>query len=164
MTTTFDAALHPRGAAGKFTEATHPEDPGTTLDTSSAVADRMYEEISGALGWDVNVSDRSTGDWDHTQEDFSPLSEDMELMASIGEAAAAAIQAGDGLGEKDLRNSVADAIAEQCGEEVTVCTRVWEAWSYGTMGPDDFQPLSEDDGLLADMATAAIKGYRGEQE
>lgn len=42
------------------------------------------------------------------------------------------------------------------------CTRVWAAWSYGTMGPDDFIPASECDvaqDLLAwlDAAVAACR-------
>ncbi|TEA78679.1 DUF551 domain-containing protein [Allopusillimonas ginsengisoli] len=35
-----------------------------------------------------------------------------------------------------------------------VCTRVWEAWSYGTMGPDDFVEASETE--MADEIAAAI--------
>jgi hypothetical protein len=32
------------------------------------------------------------------------------------------------------------------------CTRVWGAWSYGTMGPDDFCLASEDDDIVSDAA------------
>lgn len=37
---------------------------------------------------------------------------------------------------------------------VYVCNRVWEAWSYGTMGPDDFVEASETE--MADEIAAAV--------
>ena len=160
--TAFDPKKHPRGAGGLFTETTHPVDPDTTLEAPRTPADRIGDAMAEVLDWDTNVSDHSPADWDHTQDDFSPLSEDTDLMASISEAAAAAIDAGEGLNDDELREKVMTAIAGQCGDEVTVCTRVWEAWSYDTMGPDDFVPLAEDDDVLGDLADAAIKGYREE--
>ena len=38
------------------------------------------------------------------------------------------------------------------------CTRVWSAWSYGTMGPDDFSPVDQSDtpAELADAILAAL--------
>lgn len=37
-------------------------------------------------------------------------------------------------------------------ETVFCCTRVWEAWSVGTMGEDDFNPAWENDELLDGLA------------
>jgi len=34
------------------------------------------------------------------------------------------------------------------------CTRVWEAWGYGTMGPDDFVELAEQPERLEEVVTA----------
>lgn len=159
--TAFDAEKHPRGAGGLFTTATHPEDPSTTLEAPKTPEEKTLDAMYEVLGWDINVSE-STADWNHTQDDFTPLHDSPDLMADIGKAATEAIEAGEGLDEKDLREKVMTAIAGQCGDEVTVCTRVWEAWSYDTMGPDDFVPLAEDDDVLGDLADAAIKGYREE--
>jgi len=33
------------------------------------------------------------------------------------------------------------------------CSRVWSAWSRGTMGRDDFHPTAEDDDIVADTAS-----------
>ena len=33
------------------------------------------------------------------------------------------------------------------------CTRVWEAWSYGTMTEDDFTPMEEDEDIVNDFKT-----------
>ena len=43
---------------------------------------------------------------------------------------------------KGLENALTDMVYD--------CTRVWEAWSYGTMTQDDFVPVTErlDDILL----------------
>lgn len=56
---------------------------------------------------------------------------------------------------QDGREAVKQAIAEALGEALD-CTRVWSAWSYGTMGPNDFQLVAEDDGRLDEIADAAI--------
>lgn len=160
--TTFDPDLHPRGNAGKFVTAQHEESPVTVGSPGPAVTERMIDAMAEVLDWDTNVSDTSPADWNHTQDDFSPLYEDTALLTEISEAAARVIDDGHDLGEDELREKVMTAIAGKCGDEVTVCTRVWEGWSYGTMGPDDFTPLAECDDVLADLADAAIKGHRGE--
>ena len=33
------------------------------------------------------------------------------------------------------------------------CTRVWEAWSYGTMTEDDFTPMEDDEDIVNDFKT-----------
>lgn len=51
----------------------------------------------------------------------------------------------------------AEQIADIVRDHLTaayVCNRVWEAWSYNTMGPDDFIEASETD--MADEIAAAI--------
>jgi hypothetical protein len=55
----------------------------------------------------------------------------------------------------EQRESVRTAIAEALGDAYD-CTRVWSAWSYGTMGPDDFVLVAEDDDRLSEIADAAI--------
>ena len=40
------------------------------------------------------------------------------------------------------------------GNDAYDCTRVWEAWNVGTMGPDDFDPLTERIDELVDEAVS----------
>lgn len=39
------------------------------------------------------------------------------------------------------------------------CNRVWEAWSYGTMGPDDFSLVREDGDRVAEIIKAIVKSW-----
>ncbi len=55
-----------------------------------------------------------------------------------------------------MREAVRDAIAEALGDAYD-CTRVWNAWSYGTMGPDDFSLVREDSDRLNEIADAALQ-------
>lgn len=47
------------------------------------------------------------------------------------------------------------AVKENLGEAMD-CNRVWSAWSYKTMGPDDFNLVSEDSDRVRDIAIAAL--------
>ena len=53
------------------------------------------------------------------------------------------------------KECVMDALAESLGEAYD-CTRVWSAWSYGTMTQDDFSLVGEDAERLGELADAAI--------
>lgn len=57
---------------------------------------------------------------------------------------------------EELRQKVCDAVTEALGEAYD-CGRVWSAWSYGTMGSDDFRLVAEDDERVSEIADAAIK-------
>lgn len=57
---------------------------------------------------------------------------------------------------EEMRQAVCEAIADALGDAYD-CTRVWSAWGYGTMGPDDFSLVAEDDSRSAEIAAAAIK-------
>ena len=50
---------------------------------------------------------------------------------------------------------VKEAISEALGDAYD-CTRVWSAWSHGTMTDDDFTPVSDDNDRLSEIASAAI--------
>ena len=65
----------------------------------------------------------------------------------------AAVQSGKLTDEQ--RERVRDAIAEALGDALD-CARVWSAWSYGTMGPDDFAIVAEDESRLSEIVDAAI--------
>ena len=42
--------------------------------------------------------------------------------------------------------------------ELLYCSKVWEAWSYGTMGESDFRPAEEDDDIVESFAKAIFCG------
>lgn len=50
---------------------------------------------------------------------------------------------------------VCAAVADALGDAYD-CTRVWSAWSYGTMSPDDFWLVRESDDRLREIAGAVI--------
>ena len=54
-----------------------------------------------------------------------------------------------------------EAIREALGDAYD-CLRVWNAWSYGTMGPGDFSQVAEDSDRVADIrnAAAAALGFK----
>ncbi len=58
------------------------------------------------------------------------------------------------------REAVYQAVAEALGSGAYDCTRVWSAWSCGTMGSDDFVPVAEDSDRVAEIADAAIEAIR----
>lgn len=59
----------------------------------------------------------------------------------------------------ELPESVIDAVAEALGDAYD-CGRVWNAWGYGSMGPDDFSVVAEDAERVAEIARAAINADR----
>ena len=56
---------------------------------------------------------------------------------------------------EELREAACNAVAEALGDAYD-CTRVWSAWGYGTMGPDDFASVAEDDDRVAEIVDAVI--------
>ena len=57
------------------------------------------------------------------------------------------------------RDAVIAAVTEALGNAYD-CLRVWEAWSVGTMGQDDFALVAEDSDRVAEIADAAIEAMR----
>lgn len=58
-----------------------------------------------------------------------------------------------------------DAELDRLLADVYACTRVWEAWSYGTMTEADFEPAAETDireALIAWRDAAVAAAMRGE--
>ncbi|NYT81412.1 hypothetical protein H0A70_07905 [Alcaligenaceae bacterium] len=54
------------------------------------------------------------------------------------------------------KEAVDEAVAAALGDAYD-CLRVWDAWSYGTMGPDDFSLVAEDSDRLREITDAAIQ-------
>lgn len=66
------------------------------------------------------------------------------------------------LPDGDLPDAVIEATADAIGDAYD-CVRVWEAWSVGTMGPDDFLQVADDGDRVAEIARAAITAWLGDQ-
>jgi hypothetical protein len=57
---------------------------------------------------------------------------------------------------EEMHANVREAVANAIGDDAYDCTRVWSAWSYGTMGEDDFVPVAHQADRIAEIADAAI--------
>ena len=56
----------------------------------------------------------------------------------------------------DYQQAAIEAVkAELDSQEAMHCTRVWEAWRYGTMTEEDFVNVSEDDECVQALIAAA---------
>lgn len=42
------------------------------------------------------------------------------------------------------------------GQELLVCTRVWEAWAHGTMSADDFQTVADDEEMMQELVASVF--------
>jgi hypothetical protein len=62
-------------------------------------------------------------------------------------------------GDLVQRDAVIAAVTEALGDAYD-CQRVWDAWSVGTMGQDDFALVAEDSDRVAEIADAAIDAMR----
>ena len=56
---------------------------------------------------------------------------------------------------QEIKEKLNDAIAEALGSAYD-CTRVWSAWGCGTMGPDDFDLVAEDDERMSEIIEAVV--------
>jgi hypothetical protein len=54
-----------------------------------------------------------------------------------------------------LKERVKNTLREQLNDAL-VCTRVWDAWSVGTMREDDFECLAYDDEYIEQLADAVL--------
>jgi hypothetical protein len=64
-----------------------------------------------------------------------------------------------GSNNDEQREAVCAAVTEALGNAYD-CLRVWCAWGVGTMGPDDFVLVADDDDRVAEIADAAIEAMR----
>lgn len=65
---------------------------------------------------------------------------------------------------EEIRNRVANALYDVLeGQEVMHCTRVWEAWSYGTMTDDDFDLVVNDTAAMEEIIESVITAMTKEK-
>ena len=77
-----------------------------------------------------------------------------EARALLARAAEDSVAAAPRLTTEQIEK-VDEAIRGALGD-VYDCIRVWEAWSYGTMGPGDFSLVAEDSERVAEIRNAAL--------
>jgi len=65
------------------------------------------------------------------------------------------VAATDQAGEVERRERLIEQLEAEFGDSYD-CTRVWSAWGVGTMGEDDFVPVSDRVGEIADGILAAL--------
>lgn len=63
--------------------------------------------------------------------------------------------------DDDLRSRVRAALGEVIGGDAYDCIRVWDAWSVGTMGEDDFEPVIDRLDEITDVVLAALPFRKG---
>ena len=85
-----------------------------------------------------------------------------EFLGSRGMTVVAEVEVETPLAESAV-DLVKDAVAEALGDAYD-CGRHWSAWSYGTMGPDDFSLVREDDERVHEIAQAAVSALFGCQD
>jgi hypothetical protein len=76
------------------------------------------------------------------------------------DAALAFIPADTPAAKVTVEGAVRDALYDALGEALD-CTRVWEAWSYGTMTEDDFSPVRDDEARMEELTQAALRAITG---
>lgn len=64
---------------------------------------------------------------------------------------------------EEIRNKVSNALYNVLeGQEAMHCTRVWEAWSYGTMSDDDFDLVVNDTDAMEEIIESVVRALTGE--
>lgn len=129
------------GNAGHFAKTTASES-AISLDTPSEQLDHLTATIENTLRYDLIIADgggHPEERWPMDSGDFSPAGE------VISSDFAEALLKNPGW-ETDL-----EAFTKAFPKDMLYCTRDESAWSYGTMGPDDFMYVSEDPELVAEI-------------
>lgn len=57
------------------------------------------------------------------------------------------------------RDTLRDLIAQAIGGDTYDCTRVWSAWSVGTMSSDDFVPVVDQEARLYEITDACLEEF-----
>lgn len=65
--------------------------------------------------------------------------------------------------EEKLR-AIQEQIADSSSDVAYTCSRVWSAWSYGTMTEDDFVPVEADEEFLESLSEAILAKLEGLEE
>jgi len=76
------------------------------------------------------------------------------LGPSAADAVASCLTEREGA-DREARDQLIDYLHQELGDTYD-CKRVWSAWSYGTMGEDDFDPVSDRIDDIADAILALL--------
>ncbi|WP_285421716.1 hypothetical protein [Pseudomonas sp. efr-133-TYG-23] len=85
--------------------------------------------------------------------------EDQELCAEDGHCELYRAQPGPVAVALPDRDTLRDIIARAIGGDTYDCTRVWRAWSVGTMSDDDFLPVVDQEARLYEITDACLEEF-----
>lgn len=105
--------------------------------------------------WPCCGDETYTEAWEPERCPFCELNDAQDRIAELETELEAARAQQSGEGREDAKERLREAISEALGEALD-CTRVWEAWGYGTMSQDDFQPVNDDPDRLEELVDAAL--------
>lgn len=116
-------------------------------------ADALLEEVDRLRAWKaeaLEVSRQWEEAWVTAGRPGTIGRPKSEGMIAHVKALTAALER---MSEDKVRERLAKVLDAQ---EAMHCTRVWEAWGVGTMGADDFVPVTEDEAALQEIVDAAL--------
>jgi hypothetical protein len=85
--------------------------------------------------------------------------EDQELCAEDGHCELYRAQPAPVAAVLPDRDTLRDIIAQAIGGDTYDCTRVWNAWSVGTMSDDDFVPVVDQEARLYEITDACLEEF-----
>ena len=127
---------------------------------SFLLAERAEREKQEPVAWLDKSTEERPGDTVWLPDDLQGMSTRGLVPLYAAPPVAAPVQLTAEKAEK-----ADEAIRDALGDAYD-CLRVWNAWSYGAMGPDDFSLVAEDSDRVAEIrnAAAAALGFKLEGE
>ena len=110
--------------------------------------------VLGNSGWDC-INDHACSNPSIPEDDFEVVMKLVDTFAEQFEPDPFAPKPPAGYTAEHIEK-VDGAIAEALGDAYD-CTRVWSAWSYDTMGPNDFTLVAEDSERVAEIRNAVLQ-------
>lgn len=149
----------------------HPDDEAVDRFAAAMKAKMARSREKGRYGWD-DPEDCPTAMLvgmlhEHVHKTNSGAFEDIACLAMMlhqrgdDPSALSAIQPAHAV---EARERVREALVEAIGGDAYDCTRVWEAWSVGTMTDDDFEPIISNDERMEELVSAALAAYEEGQK
>jgi len=131
-------------------------------DLSNAIANVTGDFLSYS-GDDIREDDIGSNDFDSLEEDFifefvdkvKPVVNafvDNYLLHFNNESFSTELLI------QETESSLSSLIHEHF-QQIYVCTRVWSAWSYGTMTEEDFTDVCDDTDLVHDIISSVMNTY-----
>lgn len=138
------------GNAGHFAKTPRPESATSLNDSSTIHRDRLAAAIENSLRDDLLIA----LDGVHPAEAWPLDSGDFNSANTV-----AVDEFTENLANTPDWATNLEAFTEALPTNLLICSRVESAWSYGTMGPDDFDPVAECPELVAEIQVDLAAAY-----